>query len=76
MVTKTAKDPERRRREGQTHPLFLSVAEVATSLNLGITYTRRLIDRGDIKSVRVGKRVLVPQQYLDEYVTALLRSAR
>lgn len=51
--------------------MCLSVADVARTLSLGVTYTRRLIDRGEIKSVRIGKRVLVPRQYLDEYVAAL-----
>jgi excisionase family DNA binding protein len=52
--------------------LFLSVADVAKTLSLGVTYTRRLINRGEIKSVRVGKRVLVPRQCLDEYVSTLM----
>jgi excisionase family DNA binding protein len=52
--------------------MFLSVADVAKTLSLGVTYTRRLINRGEIKSVRVGKRVLVPRQYLDEYVSTLM----
>jgi excisionase family DNA binding protein len=52
--------------------VFLSVADVAKTLSLGVTYTRRLINRGEIKSVRVGKRVLVPRQYLDEYVSTLM----
>lgn len=55
---------------------FLSVADVAKTLSLGVTYTRRLINRGDIKSVRVGKRVLVPRQYLDEYVSTLIGATR
>ena len=50
----------------------LSVADVAKTLSLGVTYTRRLINRGDIKSVRIGKRVLVPRQYLDEYLSQLI----
>jgi excisionase family DNA binding protein len=53
---------------------FLSVADVARVLSLGVTYTRRLINRGEIKSVRVGKRVLVPRHYLDDYVSALLEA--
>ena len=53
---------------------FLSVADVAKTLSLGVTYTRRLINSGVIKSVRIGKRVLVPRQYLDEYVSTLLGS--
>jgi excisionase family DNA binding protein len=52
--------------------MFLSVADVAKTLSLGVTYTRRLINRGEIKSVRVGKRVLVPRQCLDEYVSTLM----
>jgi excisionase family DNA binding protein len=52
--------------------MFLSVADVAKTLSLGVTYTRRLINRGEIKSVRVGKRVLVPRQCLDEYVSMLM----
>lgn len=54
----------------------LSVADVAKTLSLGVTYTRRLINRGDIKSVRVGKRVLVPRQCLDEYLSTLMRSTQ
>lgn len=56
--------------------LCLSVSDVAAALSLGVTYTRRLINHGEIKSVRVGKRVLVPRQYLDEYLTTLLESNR
>ena len=52
--------------------VLLSVSDVAKTLSLGVTYTRRLINRGEIKSVRVGKRVLVPRQYLDEYVSTLM----
>ena len=53
---------------------FLSVSDVAKSLSLGVTYTRRLIKSGQIKSVRIGKRVLVPRQYLDEYVSAVMNA--
>ena len=52
--------------------VFLSVADGAKTLSLGVTYTRRLINRGEIKGVRVGKRVLVPRQYLDEHVSTLV----
>lgn len=54
----------------------LSVVDVAKTLSLGVTYTRRLINNGDIKSVRVGKRVLVPRQYLDEYLSTLIGSTQ
>ncbi len=54
----------------------LSVTDVARTLSLDVTYTRRLINRGDIKSVRVGKRVLVPRQCLDEYLSTLMGSTQ
>lgn len=52
----------------------LPVSDVAKTLSLGVTYTRRLINSGQIKSVRIGKRVLVPRQYLDEHVSTLMRT--
>ena len=54
----------------------LSVADVAQTLSLGVTYTRRLINSNKIKSVRIGKRVLVPRRCLDEYVSALMESTQ
>lgn len=60
------------RRASAQPPVLLSVMDVAQALSLGVTYTRRLIERGEIKSIRVGKRVLVPRQCLDDYVAALL----
>lgn len=76
VVAQTHSTVHERRAKAQTAPLLLSVADVAARLSLGVTYTRRLIDRGEIKSVRIGKRVLVPQQFLDDYLARLLHSGQ
>jgi len=54
--------------------VFLSVAEVAMTLRLSVVHTRRLITNGEIRSVRIGKRVLVPRQWLREYMEELMAS--
>jgi len=78
MITAQITRERDRRHADRQRPtaLLLSVPDVAAVLSLGVTYTRRLIDQGDIKSVRVGKRVLVPRQYLDEYIAALVATAQ
>jgi excisionase family DNA binding protein len=58
-----------------TEPVFLSVAEVAKTLHLSVVHTRRLITKGEIRSVRIGKRVLIPRQWLQEYMEELMATS-
>lgn len=47
-------------------PLVLRPEEVAKALRCGRTSIYEAIRRGDIRSVRLGRRVLVPRQALKE----------
>jgi excisionase family DNA binding protein len=51
--------------------LTVSVAEAAEALGIGETLARELIERGELPSVRVSRRVLVPVQGLRDYVAGL-----
>ncbi len=53
-------------------PLLLDVDEVATALGLGHTKTWQLVASGEIFSVRVGKRRLVPFTSVEKYVADLI----
>jgi excisionase family DNA binding protein len=53
---------EERARLLKTH---LSVAEAAESLGISDTHARSLIAKGDIPSVRLGDRIVVPRQALE-----------
>jgi excisionase family DNA binding protein len=59
------------------HPglsVLLTVEEAAELLRLGRTTTFELVMRGDIQSVKIGRRRLVIRDGLDRYVAELLAS--
>ena len=61
----------------ERHPglsVLLTVEEAAQLLRLGRTTTFELVMRGDIQSVKIGRRRLVVREGLDRYVAELLTS--
>ena len=54
--------------------VLLTVEEAAELLRLGRTTTFELVMRGDIQSVKIGRRRLVVREGLDRYVAELLES--
>lgn len=57
-----------------TPPVLLTIEETCTALSLGRTTVHFLIKSGDIRAVRIGRRVLVPRDELERYVAALPRA--
>jgi excisionase family DNA binding protein len=53
---------------------LMTVTEVARRLSLGRATTYRLVQQGELPSVRVGRAVRVPVQALDDWVEARTRS--
>jgi excisionase family DNA binding protein len=51
---------------------LLAVEGVMAQLSVGRSSVFQLIGRGELKSVKVGRRRLVPQTAVDEYVANLL----
>jgi excisionase family DNA binding protein len=49
---------------------LLTVAEVATILNLSEKTIRRLIERGDLETVRIGRSVRISQEALAALIEA------
>ena len=61
----------------ETHNrLLLSPKEVATLIGFGRNKTYRMIRSGEIPSVRIGGRLRVPRQILDEWVQFLAQQSR
>ncbi len=56
-------------------PLLLSVPEAARLLGVGVTFGWMLVHNGDVPSVRLGRRVLVPRADLERLVDAARDSA-
>jgi len=56
--------------------LNVTVDECAHILGLGITKTKRLVQTGDILSIRIGRRRLVPLTAISEYQRKLEDEAR
>lgn len=52
---------------------LLSVAEVASALGIGRSALYSEIAAGRLRTIRVGRRRLVPASAIAEYITALLR---
>lgn len=53
------------------NPLLLTISQVADLLNLGRTKTYELVMSNRIKSVKLGRRRLVPRHNVDSYVAEL-----
>ena len=54
--------------------MLLDVSAVAKELGLGVSTVRTLIRRGDLPTVRIGRRVLIRAQVLERFVRARERS--
>ena len=64
----------KRRERNPGLSVLLTVEEAAELLRLGRTTTFELVMRGDIQSVKIGRRRLVPREGLNCYIAALLAS--
>ena len=51
--------------------LLLDTPEAAEALNLGISKTKELIACGDLKSIKIGRRRLIPRQSIEALVDRL-----
>lgn len=52
-------------------PLLLPIGEAASSIAIGKTKFYELINAGEIRTVKVGRRTLIPRQELIAYVERL-----
>jgi excisionase family DNA binding protein len=58
-----------------TGRLALSLSEVAEALGVGRTMVYRLTSSGQLTSIQIGKRRLIPVHVLDEWIRALPTTA-
>lgn len=56
-------------------PLLCTVEEAAEMLSIGRTKTYRLIAAGQIRTIRIGRRRLVPISELEALITELLEAS-
>lgn len=49
-------------------PDVLTPAEVANVLKLGRTMTYNLLRAGAINSIKVGRKIIVPKKFLDDFI--------
>ncbi len=57
-----------------TEPAMLfAIAEAATILGIGRTNVYALLKRGELRSVKIGGRRLIPRQALEDFVRDLQR---
>lgn len=54
--------------------LLLSVPQAAHLLNIGETFCWAMIHKGEIPTVRLGRRVLIPRVWLEKLITSLGQS--
>jgi excisionase family DNA binding protein len=52
-----------------------TVTEAAKVLRIGRTHAYKLIDSGELRSIRSGRRVLVPTDAIGEYIAKRLDAA-
>jgi excisionase family DNA binding protein len=52
-------------------PMLLNVQQASQALNISRASLYRVLDRGELRSVQIGARRLVPQWALFEYIESL-----
>jgi len=57
-------------------PLLVSVEEAAGLLGIGRTTLYELIRRGDVRPIRIGRCVRIPQLELEAFVERLVGDSR
>ena len=57
-------------------PLLVSVDQAAGLLGIGRTTLYELIRRGDVRPIRIGRCVRIPQRELEAYVDRLVGESR
>ena len=57
-------------------PLLVSVDEAAGMLGIGRTTLYELIRRGDVRPIRIGRCVRIPQRELEAFVERLVGDSR
>ena len=65
---KELRQPSSRAPEASPRRLVLTVPEVAAELQIPASTVYDLIRRGEIPSVRVGKRIRVPKRRLEDWI--------
>jgi excisionase family DNA binding protein len=55
---------------------LLSIDEAATSLSIGRTLLYSILLKGDIESITIGNRRLIPAQALDLYIESRREASR
>lgn len=48
----------------------LTVRELCKALNIGKNYAYEYLKKGVIKSIKIGKRYIIPKQYLIDYINS------
>lgn len=51
--------------EGGDPPLLVGVPNAAHLLGIGLTFTWELVRRGELPSIKLGRRVLIPRTALE-----------
>ena len=51
-------------------PDVLAIEDLQTALGIGRSMAYRLVHRGDIRHLRIGRTIKIPRRYLVEYVEA------
>jgi len=72
MVKSVEDGPRNSEQPRHLEPVAYSVSEVAQVLRIGTTLCRELIKSGELPSVRIGRRLLVPRCAIEEYLSRLL----
>ena len=57
------------------HALTLSVVEVAERLGISRAFAYELVARGDLPSLRLGRRVVVPRKAPEQLIEDVARDA-
>ena len=52
------------------HDNLYTIEEVAKRLRIGNSTLRRLIYQGQIKAIRIGGRILLPEKFIEEFMVS------
>jgi excisionase family DNA binding protein len=57
-------------------PALLSIAEFAAVLRIGLSTAKAIVARGEVESITIGRRRMVPGPEVQRYIEGRLAAAR
>lgn len=62
--------------QNEVHRLLYSISDTSKALGISEMSVRRMIEQGDLATVRLGRRVMIPTEMVNRFLKKQLRASK